>query len=147
MSIFSLRQGLDCDSQAGMPTRRPACAVTLDQTQPTLERQKVARVCPPRLRPPRRIGHRLPIRLRDCKADAPRSIADFCVPFTNNLSEQDTRMKKGNKKISRGLRTKDQAVAFSFWGPQAAQDGLQCTECGAWQPASRWLRWPLAGSE
>ena len=82
--------------------------LALHQAQPALERQKGARG-----RPPRRTGHNLLIRLRDYKADVVRFIADFGVPFTNNLAEQDIRMMKAKLKISGGFPTKDGADIFA----------------------------------
>ena len=78
------------------------------QRQPALARQAGARG-----RPPRRTGHNLLIRLRDHKADVLRFIADFAVPFTNNLAERDIRMMKVKMKISGSFRTKDGADVFA----------------------------------
>jgi transposase len=47
-----------------------------------------------RVRPKRRVGHNLLLRLRDFKPDVPRFLTDPTVPFTNNLAEQDARMMK-----------------------------------------------------
>ncbi len=41
----------------------------------------------------RRPGHNLALRLRDRQADVLRFLTDFAVPFTNNLAEQDLRIK------------------------------------------------------
>ncbi len=46
-----------------------------------------------RRRKRRRLGHNLALRLRDRQADVLRFLADFEVSFTNNLAEQDLRMK------------------------------------------------------
>lgn len=64
-------------------------------------------------RPPRRTGHNLLLRLRDCKADVLRFTEDFDVPFTNNQAEQDIRMMKLRMKISGGFRTLAGAEIFA----------------------------------
>ncbi len=64
-------------------------------------------------RPPRRTGHNLLLRLRDCQDDVLRFIADFDVPFTNNQAEQDIRMMKLRMKISGGFRTLAGAEIFA----------------------------------
>ena len=64
-------------------------------------------------RPPRRTGHNLLLRLRDCKYDVLRFTADFDVPFTNNQAEQDIRMMKLRMKISGGFRTGAGAQIFA----------------------------------
>jgi len=64
-------------------------------------------------RPPRRTGHNLLLRLRDCKDDVLRFISDFDVPFTNNQAEQDIRMMKLRMKISGGFRTLAGAEIFA----------------------------------
>ena len=64
-------------------------------------------------RPPRRTGHNLLLRLRDCKDDVLRFIADFDVPFTNNQAERDIRMMKLRMKISGGFRTLAGAEIFA----------------------------------
>lgn len=64
-------------------------------------------------RPPRRTGHNLLLRLRDCKDDVLRFIADFDVPFTNNQAERDIRMMKLRMKISGGFRTLAGAQIFA----------------------------------
>ncbi len=56
----------------------------------------------------RRPGHNLIIRLRDCRDDVLRFLADFTVPFTNNQAEQDLRMK-----ISGAFRTLEGAQVFA----------------------------------
>ena len=53
----------------------------------------------------RRPGHNLLIRLHRFKDDVLRFIADFSVPFTNNLAEQALRMMKVKMKISGAFRT------------------------------------------
>ena len=80
----------------------------MHQAQPALERQNGARG-----RPPRRIGRNLLIRPCDLRVDLPRFIADFGVPFTINLAEQDIRMMKVKMKISGGFPTKDSADIFA----------------------------------
>src|SRR5271168_1154574 len=62
---------------------------------------------------PRRPGHNLLIRFRDFKADVLRFAANFKVPFTNNLVEQDIRMMKVKMKISGGFRTRAGAETFA----------------------------------
>jgi transposase len=70
-------------------------------------------------RPPRRTGHNLLLRLRDCKADVLRFTENFAVPFTNNQAEQDIRMlepRSGSRlrmKISGGFRTLAGAEIFA----------------------------------
>ena len=64
-------------------------------------------------RPPRRTGHNLLLRLRDCKDDVLRFIADFDVPVTNNQAERDLRMMKLRMKISGGFRTLVGAEIFA----------------------------------
>jgi transposase len=64
-------------------------------------------------RPPRRTGHNLLLRLRDCKADVLHFTEDFAVPFTNNQAEQDIRMMKVRMKISGGFRTMAGAEIFA----------------------------------
>ena len=64
-------------------------------------------------RPPRRTGHNMLLRLRDCKDDVLRFIADFDVPFTNNQAERDIRMMKLRMKISGGFRTLAGAEIFA----------------------------------
>ncbi len=64
-------------------------------------------------RAPRRTGHNLLRRLRDCKADVLRFTQDFDVPFTNNQAEQDVRMMKLRMKISGGFRTPAGAEIFA----------------------------------
>src|SRR6476620_357750 len=74
--------------------------IAFHEQQPPLERRPGARG-----RLPRRPGHNLVVRLRDFKDDVLRFAADFAVPFTNNLAEQDIRMMKVRMKISGGFRT------------------------------------------
>jgi transposase len=64
-------------------------------------------------RPPRRTGHNLLLRLRDCKADVLRFTENFAVPFTNNQAEQDIRMMKLRMKISGGFQTLAGAEIFA----------------------------------
>ena len=61
----------------------------------------------------RRPGHNLIIRLRDCRDDVLRFLADFTVPFTNNQAEQDLRMMKVRMKISGAFRTLEGAQVFA----------------------------------
>ena len=51
-------------------------------------------------------------RLDTHRDDVLRFAADFSVPFTNNLAEQDIRMVKIRQKISGGLRTMNGARIF-----------------------------------
>jgi|APGre2960657468_1045069.scaffolds.fasta_scaffold38362_1 transposase len=68
---------------------------------------------PARGRTARRIGHNLAVRLRDFKSDVLRFLADFDVPFTNNLAERDIRMMKVRMKISGSFRTFAGAGTFA----------------------------------
>ena len=61
----------------------------------------------------RRPGHNLLIRLHKFKDDVLRFLADFAVPFTNNLAEQALRMMKVKMKISGAFRTLDAACHFA----------------------------------
>jgi transposase len=61
----------------------------------------------------RRPGHNLLIRLHKFKDDVLRFIADFAVPFTNNLAEQALRMMKVKMKISGAFRTFAAATHFA----------------------------------
>ena len=61
----------------------------------------------------RRPGHNLLERLKTYKDDVLRFLADFTVPFTNNLAEQDLRMMKVKMKISGGFRTFEGASRFA----------------------------------
>jgi len=82
--------------------------IAFHEQQPPLERQPGARG-----KRPRRPGHNLVVRLRDYKDDVLRFTADFAVPFTNNLAEQDIRMMKVKMKISGGFRTMAGAQTFA----------------------------------
>ncbi len=64
-------------------------------------------------RPKRRPGHNLLIRLHRFKDDVLRFLADFAVPFTNNLAEQALRMMKVKMKISGAFRTLAAAHDFA----------------------------------
>ena len=64
-------------------------------------------------RPPRRTGHNLLLRLRDCKDDVLRFLDDPAVPFTNNQAERDGRMMKVRQKISGGFRSQEVARDFA----------------------------------
>jgi transposase len=61
----------------------------------------------------RRPGHNLLIRLHKFKDDVLRFLADFAVPFTNNLAEQALRMMKVKMKISGAFRTLAAALDFA----------------------------------
>ena len=61
----------------------------------------------------RRPGHNLLIRLHRLKDDVLRFLADFAVPFTNNLAEQALRMMKVTMKISGAFRTLAAATDFA----------------------------------
>jgi transposase len=65
-------------------------------------------------RQPRRVGHNLLLRLSTRKPDVLRFLTDPCVPFTNNLAEQDGRMMKLRQKISGGFRSHDGAKDFAI---------------------------------
>ena len=82
--------------------------IAFHEQQPPLERRPGARG-----KRPRRPGHNLVVRLRDFKDDVLRFAADFDVPFTNNLAEQDLRMMKVKMKISGGFRTMAGAQTFA----------------------------------
>lgn len=82
--------------------------IAFHEQQPPLERRPGARG-----RLARRPGHNLVVRLRDFKDDVLRFAADFAVPFTNNLAEQDIRMMKVKMKISGGFRTMAGAQTFA----------------------------------
>jgi transposase len=64
-------------------------------------------------RPPRRVGHNLPLRLSTRKHDVLRFLTDPSVPFTNNRAERDGRMMKLRQKISGGFRSEDGAMDFA----------------------------------
>jgi transposase len=64
-------------------------------------------------RQPRRVGHNFLLRLSTRKPDVLRFLTDPCVPFTNNLAEQDGRMMKLRQKISGGFRCHDGAKDFA----------------------------------
>ena len=67
----------------------------------------------PRKRKKQRPAHNLLIRFKTFKAATLRFLADFAVPFTNNLAEQDLRMMKVKTKISGGFRTPQGAADFA----------------------------------
>ena len=67
----------------------------------------------PRKRKKQRPGHNLLIRFKTFKHETLRFLADFDVPFTNNLAEQDLRMTKVKMKVSGSFRTFDGAEAFA----------------------------------
>ena len=61
----------------------------------------------------KRPGHNLLLRFRAYEKETLRFLADFDVPFTNNLAEQDLRMMKVKMKISGGFRTLQGAIEFT----------------------------------
>ena len=67
----------------------------------------------PKKRKKQRPAHNLLIRFKTFKAATLRFLADFTVPFTNNLAEQDLRMIKVKAKISGGFRTSQGAADFA----------------------------------
>ena len=85
-----------------------ARGLAFHESQPPLAKNPAARG-----RRAKRPGHNLLIRLRDYQDDAPRFVADFAVPFTNNQAEQDLRMMKVRMKISGSFRTLDGAQTFA----------------------------------
>jgi transposase len=85
-----------------------AKGLAFHKRQPPLGRKAGARG-----RNARRPGNNLLLRLRDFQDDVLRFIADFAVPFTNNLAEQDLRMMKVRMKISGSFRTFDGAQTFA----------------------------------
>jgi transposase len=67
----------------------------------------------PRKRKKQRPAHNLLLRFKNFKDATLRFLADFEVPFTNNLAEQDLRMTKVKTKISGGFRTERGAIDFA----------------------------------
>ena len=67
----------------------------------------------PKKRKKQRPAHNLLIRFKTFKEATLRFLADFTVPFTNNLAEQDLRMMKVKAKISGGFRTPQGAADFA----------------------------------
>ena len=67
----------------------------------------------PKKRKKQRPAHNLLIRFKTFKEATLRFLADFEVPFTNNLAEQDLRMMKVKAKISGGFRTPQGAADFA----------------------------------
>ena len=67
----------------------------------------------PKKRKKQRPAHNLLIRFKTFKEATLRFLADFAVPFTNNLAEQDLRMMKVKTKISGGFRTPQGAADFA----------------------------------
>jgi transposase len=80
------------------PSQAPAGLRSLDQ---------------PEKRKKQRPAHNLLIRFKTFKEATLRFLADFTVPFTNNLAEQDLRMMKVKTKISGGFRTPQGADDFA----------------------------------
>ena len=77
------------------------------------ELPKCEPISKPRGRPKHRPGHNLLERLKTFKTETLRFLADFDVPFTNNLAEQDLRMMKVKMKISGSFRTLGGAQIFA----------------------------------
>jgi transposase len=67
----------------------------------------------PKKRKKHRPAHNLLIRFKTFSEATLRFLADFTVPFTNNLAEQDLRMMKVKTKISGGFRTPQGAADFA----------------------------------
>ena len=67
----------------------------------------------PKKRKKQRPAHNLLIRFKTFSHETLRFLADFAVPFTNNLAEQDLRMMKVKIKISGGFRTLQGAADFA----------------------------------
>ncbi|HXJ94737.1 MAG TPA: IS66 family transposase [Terriglobia bacterium] len=67
----------------------------------------------PKKRKKQRPAHNLLIRFKTFKEATLRFLANFAVPFTNNLAEQDLRMMKVKAKISGGFRTPQGAIDFA----------------------------------
>jgi transposase len=67
----------------------------------------------PKKRKKQRPAHNLLLRFKTFKEATLRFLADFTVPFTNNLAEQDLRMMKVKSKISGGFRTSQGAADFA----------------------------------
>jgi transposase len=74
---------------------------------------RLARQASNKGRDKRRPGHNLLIRLHKFKDHVLRFLADFSVPFTNNLAEQALRMMKVKMKISGAFRTLAAAHDFA----------------------------------
>ena len=67
----------------------------------------------PEKRKKQRPAHNLLIRFKTFEEATLRFLANFEVPFTNNLAEQDLRMMKVKAKISGGFRTPQGAGDFA----------------------------------
>jgi transposase len=67
----------------------------------------------PKKRKKQRPAHNLLICFKTFKEATLRFLADFTVPLTNNLAEQDLRMMKVKTKISGGFRTSQGAADFA----------------------------------
>jgi transposase len=67
----------------------------------------------PKKRKKQRPAHNLLLRFKNFKEATLRFLADFEVPFTNNLAERDLRMMKVKAKISGGFRTEQGAADFA----------------------------------
>lgn len=100
-------------------TLSPQRIAHYEQCYDDLLQQGFAANPPPQTPPPRKRGRQkqsppknLLDRLAKYKTETLAFMADFCVPFDNNLAERDVRMIKVKQKISGTFRTHDGAETF-----------------------------------